>query len=156
MYYSDVSVDLGPTYVVSQAKTAHRMLHPRVLDRSSDADVYEHEVPVTCPAGSAVIYSMRTFHRGSAMRANEGARFSHHMGWRNGAYRWSGQETFQHEGGRAEMDHFLTRATPEQRQLVGFPPPGHPYWDDETLAGVAARYPGMDMTPYRLAAAGQG
>ena len=29
----------------------------------------------------------------------------------------------------------------------GFPAPGHPYWTDETLDGVAARYPGMDMAP---------
>jgi hypothetical protein len=47
------------------------------------------------------------------------------------------------------MIHFLEQATPEQRQTLGFPPVGDPYWDDETLAGVAARYPGMDMTPYR-------
>src|SRR5206468_2198021 len=47
------------------------------------------------------------------------------------------------------LQRFLERATPRQRELLGFPPPGHPYWNRETLAGVAARYPGMDMTPYR-------
>jgi hypothetical protein len=36
-----------------------------------------------------------------------------------------------------------------QRDLFGFPPPGSDYWTQETLAGVAARYPAMDMTPYR-------
>lgn len=35
------------------------------------------------------------------------------------------------------------------RELVGFPPIGDPYWDEVTIAGVAARYPGMDMEPYR-------
>ena len=46
------------------------------------------------------------------------------------------------------MDHFLTKATPRERELVGFPAPGDPYWNEESLAGVAARYPGMDMSPY--------
>ena len=32
--------------------------------------------------------------------------------------------------------------------LIGFPAPGDPYWDEEAVAGVAARYPGMDMGPY--------
>ena len=35
-----------------------------------------------------------------------------------------------------------------QRDLFGFPPPGCDYWMPETLAGVAARYPAMDMAPY--------
>ena len=32
---------------------------------------------------------------------------------------------------------------------LGFPPPGHEYWTEETLAGAAARFPEMDLTPYR-------
>jgi hypothetical protein len=47
------------------------------------------------------------------------------------------------------LQRFLERAAPRQRELLGFPPPRHPYGNEETLAGVAARYPGMDMTPYR-------
>ena len=35
--------------------------------------------------------------------------------------------------------------------LLGFPKPGHPYWTPETIAGVAARYPGLDMEPWRSA-----
>ena len=43
----------------------------------------------------------------------------------------------------------MERATPAERELLGFPPPGHPYWTEETIAGVGARFPQMDMTPYR-------
>ena len=39
-------------------------------------------------------------------------------------------------------------ASPEERTLLGFPSPGHEYWTPETLEGVAARYPAMDMTHY--------
>jgi hypothetical protein len=38
--------------------------------------------------------------------------------------------------------------------VLGFPPPGHPYWTAQTLAGVAARYPMLDLSPWRDAAAG--
>jgi hypothetical protein len=63
---------------------------------------------------------------------------------------WCGQVTFQHQGGTREMDNFIETATPEQRELVGFPPVGDPYWDEVTLAGVAARYPNMDISPYQV------
>ncbi len=36
-----------------------------------------------------------------------------------------------------------------ERDLFGFPPPGHEYWNDQTLADGQAPYPGLDMTPYR-------
>lgn len=148
-YYSDVTLDLGPTYILPKEHACDPLWCARVLSRYEHADMYSKEVPVTVPAGSTLVYSMRTYHRGSAMLAQQGARFSHHIGWRNGSYRWAGQRTFQHEGGRPEMDHFLQRATPEQRSYIGFPPVGDPYWDCQTLAGIAARYPAMDLAPYR-------
>jgi hypothetical protein len=40
-----------------------------------------------------------------------------------------------------------------ERDLFGFPRPGDEYWDDQTLVDVSARYPGMDMSPYREVAA---
>jgi ectoine hydroxylase-related dioxygenase (phytanoyl-CoA dioxygenase family) len=148
-YYSDVTVDLGPTYLVPQDFTRGTLLEPRHRSREEFPDLYRHELPLTVEAGSTVIYSMNTFHRGSAMRAREGLRFSHHTGFKVAGLTWCGQVTFQHDGGIPEMDHFLGTATPEQRELVGFPPVGDPYWDELTIAGVAARYPNMDIGPYR-------
>ena len=36
-----------------------------------------------------------------------------------------------------------------QLTVLGFPEPGHRYWTEETLRGVAARYPLLDMEPWR-------
>lgn len=151
-YYTDVTLDLGPTRVVSQEET-HDLLRKtrRFLTREEYPEIYAKEQPAVAPAGSTLIYSMRTFHRGSAMRAEEGVRFSHHMSYRVGSYNFAGQVTFNRAAGSPEMAHFLENATPEQRARIGFPPIGHEYWDEDTLAGVAARYPGMDMAPYRQA-----
>jgi hypothetical protein len=42
----------------------------------------------------------------------------------------------------------LEASTPRQREVFGVPPSGHPYWNAETIRGMAARYPNMDMRPY--------
>ena len=44
---------------------------------------------------------------------------------------------------------FIPQCSVRQRDLFGFPRPGDPYWSEETLDGVAARYPGIDLGPYR-------
>jgi hypothetical protein len=36
-----------------------------------------------------------------------------------------------------------------ERDLFGFPPSGHEFWDEQTIADTAARYPGIDLAPYR-------
>ena len=36
-----------------------------------------------------------------------------------------------------------------QLALFGFPPPGHPYWTPQTVAQLAARYPGLDTRGWR-------
>jgi len=149
MYYSDVSIEMGPTYVVSQSTTRGGLLEPRHRPRSAHPELYESERPVLVPAGGALIYSMRTFHRGSRMRASEGVRYSHHLAYHTPGPRWLGSRTFQRDGGSPEMDHFIRNASVDQRDMVGFPPVGSSYWDDETIAGIEARYPGIDLEPYR-------
>jgi hypothetical protein len=149
LYYTDVTVDLSPTYVVDQDVTRDDPLVPGHRSREEYPKLYEYEFPVTVPAGHALLYSMRTFHRGSALRAKEGLRFAQNIGFKRADMTWCGQVTFQHEGSRPEMDHFLEHATPRQRELVGFPPVGASYWDEQTVAAVGRRYPGMDMTPYK-------
>ena len=42
----------------------------------------------------------------------------------------------------------IERATVRERDVFGFPRPGDPYWNRQTLDGVQRRYPNMDMTPY--------
>ena len=101
LYHSDVTIDHGPTYVVSQEPTEHRDLVTdgyRMHGREKFAELYEQAKPVTVPAGSVLIYNseehtiingifvgisllkiflVRTFHRGSSMLAKAGSRFIH-------------------------------------------------------------------------------
>jgi hypothetical protein len=43
----------------------------------------------------------------------------------------------------------MPQCSVRERDLFGFPRPGDDYWNEQSLADVALRYPGMDMAPYR-------
>jgi hypothetical protein len=43
----------------------------------------------------------------------------------------------------------LPLLSPLQRTAIGWPGVGSEYWSEATLAGVANRYPDIDLTPYR-------
>jgi hypothetical protein len=149
VYYTDVTLDHGPTHVVSEQHTRDLLLEPRWRSREAAPELYRHERPVVATAGSALLYGMRTWHRGSVFRARDGARFTHHIGFRAAAAAWMGWRAWPRFAAEPELPRFLVAASPRERELIGFPAPGHPYWNEETLAGVAARYPELDLTPYR-------
>ena len=149
LYYTDVAADLGPTYVVSQEKTKSLPLWPTHRTRKKDAKLYDHEKPVLANAGDLFIFGMRTWHRASDMTADHGVRFSHHLVWRSAHHGFQGYHQWSHLGEKPELQNFIQRATPRQRQALGFPPPRDAYWTKETLEAVALRYPKMDMKPYR-------
>jgi ectoine hydroxylase-related dioxygenase (phytanoyl-CoA dioxygenase family) len=149
LYYSDVTrADLGPTYVVSQRKTGDD-LWPARRYRRDWAALYKLEKPLYVKAGAMLMFSMRTFHRGSEVRAPGGARFTHHLVYRSARHEFQGHRCWASYGEYPEMARFIEGATVEQRTAIGFPPPGDAYWNAATLAGVKRRYPGMDMGPYR-------
>ena len=171
VYYSDVSPESGPTHVVSSQVTRRLWDNPFngrtgagrspfgggnlrwQLTREEFPEVYEREVPVLVKAGGAMIYSLSTHHRAGRM-TGQGARFSHTVSYRAGEHRFAGFEGWSFLAPEDGMQRFLTDATPEERALIGFPLPGDAFWNERTLRGVAARYPEMDMTPYRRASGG--
>ena len=61
IYHSDVTVDLGPTYLVGWEHTENLDLVARGvarnLSRQEYPQLYEKEIPATVPAGSVLIYS---------------------------------------------------------------------------------------------------
>jgi hypothetical protein len=149
LYYSDVTLELGPTFVVSQSKTRRAGLWPTFRPRPKYPALYKHEKAMAASAGSLLIFSMMTFHRAGEITTGTGARFSHHLVYRGADCPFNGYHQYSQFGEKPEMKRFIQQATPRQREMLGFPPPGHPYWTPQTLAAVAARYPRMDITPYR-------
>jgi hypothetical protein len=66
---------------------------------------------------------------------------------------WIGYHAFPARAEDMAWHRFMRHATPRQLTVLGFPEPGGAYWTAETLAGVSARYPSLDMTPWRTAKA---
>jgi ectoine hydroxylase-related dioxygenase (phytanoyl-CoA dioxygenase family) len=152
LYYVDVDQQLGATYVVSTKHSRDEALVPYVRYKSQSPDIYKHEQPVYVRAGSLLIYSMTTFHRASNIAAWGRPRFSHHIVYRSENAPWVGYRMWANHGFAPEMQRFIERASPRQREMLGFPSSGNTYWNEETLSGIAARYPNMDMLPYLEAA----
>jgi hypothetical protein len=151
LYLSDVTLDLGPTYYVKRQFSAQIPLSPRNKSREDYSELYRHEEPLCVPAGSLLLHSMSGFHRGSRMRARTGLRLTIHLVYRSAACEWQGWSAWPRLAQQPPMQRFLVQATSEERSLLGFPPPGHEYWNEATLDGVELRYPGIDLQPYRAA-----
>jgi hypothetical protein len=148
LYYSEVTEEMGPTYVVSQERTRDLPLWPTHRTRKRSAELYQHERPVLANPGDLLIFGMRTWHRASQITAETGVRLSHHLVYRSARQGFQGYHLWSRLGENEHLQRFIQRATPRQREVLGFPKPGDPYWNAETLAAVKLRYPAMDMTPY--------
>lgn len=148
VFVDDVTDDLGPTMLVSDVDRG-----PLRSDRTHGGpthrpDLYAVERPAVGAAGTVLAYRATTYHRGSAMTATTGRRLTLAFGYGR-ATSPTGYTAWPRLGEEPGLVAALVAATPEQRTLLGFPPPGDPYWTHSTVDLVAARYPGMDMAPYR-------
>ncbi len=148
VYYTDVTADLAPTAVCSWGHYPEKIRWPNHYTREERPEIYDNERKIIVPAGSLFIYSMRTFHRGTPFRA-AGGRIAQFITYAPAAWKWLGIVGWPARAKYPEFQQWMEQATPEERELLGFPPPKHPYWTEETIAGVSARYPEMDMAPYR-------
>ena len=152
IYYCDIDESLGPTSVIPRDQTKDMPLVPYIRPRGQYPELYKLEQPLLVPAGSLFIYDLSTFHRGSSLTCSRGVRITHHIAYRRGDAPWVGYKTWANYGLAAEMHTVLEQASPRQREVFGFPAPGHGYWNEATLVGTAARYPNMNLTPYLEAA----
>ncbi len=149
IYLSDVTLEDGPTHVLSRQHEDLSDSHGLGFRmREERPELYELEEPVVVTAGSVLIYSMRTLHRGSRMLATQAQRLSLHTAFRGAGKEWMGFQSFWQSSSLPAMKQFVTEATPKQRSLLGIPMPGDPYWTEETVLRNSERYPGIDLTPY--------
>jgi Phytanoyl-CoA dioxygenase (PhyH) len=164
VYLVDVPEELGPPSMVSRTRTTGLPAKPNWYPRDGGADaeggwvetagrpdLYAAEVRAAGPTGTIVAWTPGTFHRGTALTLPRGARYTIHVGYRPARAEWGQRTGWVGRSHEPEWYDFAHRATPRQLALFGFPPPGHPYWTEATLAGTALRYPGLDLTPWRRA-----
>lgn len=128
------------------------------VNRPEDAQfrqehLYAREETARYKFGSVLFYRHDTWHRGTPV--NPGAlRFVHNLTFKKAT---SEHVNVLHPGWSWSMyrrdqllEKLIAHATVAQRSVLGFPAPGSPYWNANTLEAVASRYAshGIDMSPY--------
>jgi len=147
VFLSDVTDEDGPTRIVPYEQGKEVPFTPLYLEFGALAGV---EVSATGPAGSLLIYRSDILHRGSDMTGAGRSRFSLLADYQARGTTWAGKMSWpKHSPQR--WAKLIPKCTVRERDLFGFPRPGDDYWDEQTLADVALRYPSIDMTPYRVA-----
>jgi hypothetical protein len=120
------------------------------------AALYRKEQTVDFTVGTVVFYRHDTWHRGTPLVPG-GLRLVQNLTFRRAECEWI---STLHRGWSWAMYHpdqvmerLVAAASLDQRAVLGFPQPGSPYWCDETLLAVEARYGafGFDVAPYRPA-----
>ena len=145
IYLSDVTDEDGPTRIVPFDKGRHVPFTPLYLEFGAMAD---DEVAAVGPAGSLLVYRTDILHRGSDMTGTGRSRFSLLADYQARGTTWGGKMAWPKQAPQ-RWARLIPRCTVRERDLFGFPRPGDPYWNEQTVADVAARYPGIDMSPYR-------
>jgi hypothetical protein len=151
IYLSDVTPEKAATRMVSRRLTTGIPVERTYLSTIDYRHLYEAEVPASGPAGSILAYRPDVYHRGVRMTAPGAARFMLHVSFKPVATDWLGSQAWPSAAEGLAWHRFMQSATVEQLTTLGFPEPGHPYWTEETLRGVAARYPFLDMHTWREA-----
>jgi hypothetical protein len=154
VYLSDVTSERAATRFVSRRLTGDIPIERTYLSLSEYAPLYAAEEPATGPAGAVLAYRPDVYHRGTALTEEGAVRYLLHVAFKPVGTDWLGFQAWPQAAEDLAWHRFVDRATPRQLTVLGFPEPGHPYWNAETLRGVAARYPGLDMTPWIRASAG--
>jgi hypothetical protein len=150
LYLNGVEADLGPTCAVSHRHTRDIPVGPRFFPgRDEYGELYEVEQAVLGGPGTLLLYLPNTFHRGSTMQRTAAARYTLHLNFRTAAAEWVGRRGWGNHASDRNWRPLVEQLSPDQLSVFGFPPPGHAYWNDDTLDGVQRRYPGLDMSPWR-------
>jgi hypothetical protein len=145
IFLSDVTEADGPTRIVPFEDGKDVPYTPLYMPFGSLADA---EVACTGPAGSLLVYRTDILHRGSNMTGVGRSRFSILADFQVRGTTWGGKMAWPKQSPE-RWARFIPQCSVRQRDLFGFPRPGDPYWSEQTLEGVAARYPGIDLGPYR-------
>jgi hypothetical protein len=92
------------------------------------------------------------FHRAAPFTSEWSARFVLALAFKRAGQDWIGYDQAQSQSTSPEWTRFAEHSIPRELALFGFPPPGHPIWDETVLRGMAIRYPALDLERRALAA----
>jgi hypothetical protein len=157
LYLSDVTDADNPTRLVSVRDSAGATENYPLVGQygvivpGMEPDLYPMERRAPGGRGSYLAYRSDVFHRGAPFASARTARFVMGLAFKRAGQDWIGYDTQQSVSTSPAWTTFVEGLTPRQLELFGFPPPGHPIWDEALVEATALRYPGLDIEPWRTA-----
>jgi hypothetical protein len=104
------------------------------IRRSNTHPLYAREQAVDYRPGTALLYRMDTFHRGTPVRPGA-SRITGHIVIKDARAEWLGSHSFI-QPLSAMPPQFIAQLSVQQRRALAMPPPGHPFWDSERVVSV--------------------
>ncbi len=151
LYLTDVTEADNPTRLVSVRDTGHVDNPYGVVMPRTEPGVYAAERPAPGVRGSYLAYRSDCYHRGAPFGSGTGARIVAAVAFKHAEVEWIGYDTQQNRSTGIEWTVFVEGSTPRELALFGWPPPGHPVWDERLLRQTQERYPALDLAPWRAA-----
>jgi hypothetical protein len=148
VYLNDVTEEGGATGVLPRSLTDDISFGSGNLPDKPSFDPSKEEIRATGPAGSVLFYSYDVFHRGRDITGKDLARFAILADYRRADAPWITRQGWPDSGNDPQMRKFVQQVTAEQRCLLDIPPPGHKYWNEQTIADFGKRYREIDLSPY--------
>ncbi|WP_262703254.1 MULTISPECIES: phytanoyl-CoA dioxygenase family protein [Streptomyces] len=149
LYLTDVTAERAPTRLVPRPLTREMPPVPYHVWRGTHPELYRAEVSFPGPVGSLLVYAPDIWHRAVDLTEPEGVRIWMNLSYKVAGTDWLGLQSFQRVAMTPDWQRFVAASTPRELELFGFPPPGHDAYDEDVLAGLSRRYPGLDTGPWR-------
>jgi hypothetical protein len=159
IYVTDVTDAHGAIHYVTRDEgdaICGSLRHPNPTDEQQ-AELRAIERSGAGLRGSVFAYSTDVYHRATNLTAPAGSRYTLFVGYKaasNSAILgnpWPSTQPFR--GGRERFESnpwgpIIAAATPEQLSCLGFPRPGDDFWNAESLARAAHRWPTWNVEPW--------
>ncbi len=117
---------------------------PLRLVRTRDGKDLSKAVPLVCPAGSVCVFSNHTFHAATTFTGSEGERLVWGFGLGRADHPFEGFIHYTSLGLDPAFRDAIGSMTADERTLMRFPAPGHPYYTRQALAALESQYPGWN------------
>lgn len=123
--------------------------HPEIYEFRTK--LYEREMIGNYTVGTILFYRLDLWHRGTPVNLHKIRRVQN-LEFKKAGYDWitSWNSGLSRNFYKEYLEKYIANLTVEQRNCLGFPYPGHSYWNKNTLEYVRKRYEpyGFDITPY--------
>lgn len=127
-YLEDVAADQAPTLFIAN---------------DDEQDLSKAEAMVA-PAGSVCIFHNYTQHAASDYERSQGQRYVWKFAFGRADHYWEGVLHYTDAANNQHFREFIGSITARERELFRFPPAGHPYYTEQTLAALEEQYPGWN------------